>query len=52
MKKSENENETNEYRDVLESNFDGMNWLFVLIYLNRDNYVKHLKLEDIIYQKA
>ena len=34
--KSENENTTNEYRYFLESNFIGVNRLFVLVYSNQD----------------
>ena len=37
---SENKNTTNKYRYFLESNFVGVNRLFVLIYFNRDNEVK------------
>ena len=42
--KSENKNATSEYRKwiyFLESNFVGVNRLFVLVYLNRDNNVKY-----------
>ena len=38
--KSENKATANEYRYVLESNFLGVNRLFVLVYLNRNNDVK------------
>ena len=41
----------NEYRYFLESNFVGVNRLFVLVYLNRNNDVKNVKLEDTTYQK-
>ena len=37
--KSENKNTTNEYRYILESNFTGINRLFTLVYLNRNNDV-------------
>ena len=39
---SENKNTANEYRYFLESNFVGVNRLFVLVYSN----------QDIIYQKS
>ena len=35
--KSENKNTTNKYRYVLESNFVGVNRLFVLVYTNQDD---------------
>ena len=38
--KSENKATTNEYRYFLKSNFVGVNRLFVLVYLNRDDDVK------------
>ena len=52
-RKSENINTTNEYKYFLESNFVGMNRLFVLVYSNEDDNSKRkdLKLKDIIYQK-
>ena len=34
--KSDNKNTTNEYRYLLEPDFDGVNWLFVFVYSNRD----------------
>ena len=34
--KSENKNTTNEYRYFLESNFVGVNILFVFVYSNQD----------------
>ena len=40
--KSENKNTTNEYRYFLESNFVGVNRLFVLAYLNHNNNSKRL----------
>ena len=43
--KSENNSMTNEYRYFNESNFVGVNRLFVLIYSNQDvSMLKHLKL--------
>ena len=42
IKKSENENTTNEYR-YLESNFIRVNRLFVLVYLYRGDDVKRFK---------
>ena len=50
--KSENKNMKNEYRFFLESNFLGVNRLFVLAYTNHMSILKDLKLQDIIYQKA
>ena len=42
-RKGETKTTTNEYRYFLESNFVGVNRLFVLLYLNRDNDVKQFK---------
>ena len=42
--KSENENTTKEYRYFLESNFIGVNKLFVFVYSNRDNNAKKYKV--------
>ena len=42
-RKCESKNTKNEYRYFLKSNFFGVNRLFVLIYLNRDNDIKRLK---------
>ena len=39
-KTRENKNAANEYRYFLKSNFAGVNRLFVLVYLNRENGVK------------
>ena len=50
--KSENKNTTNEYRYFLQSNFVGVNRLFILIYWNVDDNVKSIKMEDIFYQKV
>ena len=41
--KSENKNTTNEFRYFLESNFVGVNRLFILVYPNRNDYVKRFK---------
>ena len=41
--KSENKITTNEYRQFLESNFEGVNRLFVLVYINRDDASKRFK---------
>ena len=38
----------NEYRYFIESNFVGVNSLFVLVYLNRDNDVKNILLKDML----
>ena len=38
--KSENKNITNEFRYFLESNFVGVNTLFVLVYSNQDDNAK------------
>ena len=50
--KSENKTTTTEYRYSLKSNFVGVNILFVLIHLNRDNDLKWFKIKGIIYQKT
>ena len=42
-KTRENKNAANEYRYFLKSNFAGVNRLFVLVYLNRENGVKWFK---------
>ena len=41
--KSENKNTTNEFGYFLKSNFVGVNRLFVLVYLNRNNNIKQYK---------
>ena len=41
--KSENKNTTNEYKYLLQSNFVGVNRLFVLVYLNRSDDVRRFK---------
>ena len=43
--KSENKNTTNEYRNFLESNFVGVNRLFVLVYSNVDDSFKRFKTQ-------
>ena len=43
IKKSENKNAPNEFRYFLESNFVGVNRLFVLIYSNEDTATKRFK---------
>ena len=50
--KSETKNRTNEYRYFLESNFVGVNRLFVLIYLNRDNDVKRFVTQKYYLPKG
>ena len=42
-KTRENKNAANEYRYFLKSNFAGVNRLFVLVYLNRENGVNWFK---------
>ena len=41
--KCQNNNTSNEYRYFLESNFVGVNRLFILVCLNRSNGVKRFK---------
>ena len=41
--KSENKNTTNEFRNLLKSNFVGVHRLFVLVYPNRNDDVKRFK---------
>ena len=43
--KSENKNATNKYRYFLESNFAGVNKLFVLVYSNQDSSSKRFNAE-------
>ena len=54
--KTKNENETtkNEYRCFVESNFVGVNILFVLVYSNQDDSYKRkgIKLEGITFQQV
>ena len=47
--KSENKNTTNEYRYFLESNFSGVNRLFVLVYSNHHANAKRFNAGNIIY---
>ena len=49
--KSENKNTTNEYWYSPESNFVGVNRLFVLVYSNQDENAKRFKTRRITYQK-
>ena len=49
--KSENKDTANEYTYLLESNFIGVNRLFVLIYLNRDNDAKRFKARSCFLPK-
>ena len=49
--KSENKNTTNDYRNVLESNFVGVNRLFCFIQ-TKIIILKSIKPEGIIYQKV
>ena len=49
--KSENKDTANEYTYLLESNFIGVNRLFVLIYLNRDNDAKKFKARSCFLPK-
>ena len=46
-RKSEKKNTPNKYRYFLESNFVGVNRLFVLVYLNRNDDVKRFKAKII-----
>ena len=39
----------NEFRHFLESNFVGVNRLFVFVYSNLDNNAKKSKAKDVIY---
>ena len=50
--KSENENTTNEYRYFLESNFAGVDRLFVLVYLNEDIDLKRYKAKRYYLPKG
>ena len=50
--KSENENTTNEYRYFLESNFIGVNRLFVLVYSNQDVDSKRFKTRKYYLKKV
>ena len=50
--KNENKNAINEYRCFLESNFVGVNRLFLLVIQIKMAMLKDLKLKYIIYQKV
>ena len=49
--KSENKNATNVYRHFVESNFVGVNRLFVLVYTNEDVASKRFKVLKILFIK-
>ena len=49
--KSENKNAKNVYRHFLESNFVGVNRLFVLVYTNEDAASKRFKVLKILFIK-
>ena len=49
---NENKNTTNQYRYFLKSNFAGVNRLFVLIYLNRNNDVKRFNARKYYLPKG
>ena len=49
--KSENKNTTSEYRYFLESNFVGVNRLFVLVYTNEDNNAKRFNAQKFYLPK-
>ena len=46
-----NKNTTNEYRYFFESNFVGVNKLFVLLYTNEDEYTKRFKSRGYYFTK-
>ena len=48
-KKCDNKNVTSNFRYFLESNFVGVNRLFVLVYSKEDVVLKDLKLKGITY---
>ena len=50
--KSENKNTTNEYRYFLESNFVGVNRLFVLVYTNQDANTKRFNTRKYYLPKG
>ena len=50
--KSENKNTTNKCRYFLESNFAGVNRLFVLVYSNQDDNAKRFKLRRYYLPKG
>ena len=43
---------TNEYRNFLESNFEGATRFFVLVYSNQDDNAKSIKPEAILHRKG
>ena len=47
-----NKDVTNEYRYFLGSNFVGVNWLFVLVYLNQNYDVKRYNGEKYDFPKG
>ena len=50
--KIESKNTKNEYRYFLGSNFVGVNRLFVLIYLNKNNDVKKIYNSKVLFTKT
>ena len=50
--KSDYENTTNQYRQFLESNFVGVNRLFLLVYSNQDNNAKLFEGQRYYLPKA
>ena len=52
LKKSKTKTATNEFRYFLESNLVGLNRLFVLLYLNRDNDAKWFKIRRYYLPKG
>ena len=50
--KSDYENTTNQYRKFLESNFVGVNRLFLLVYSNQDNKAKLFEAQRYYLPKA
>ena len=50
--KSENKNTANEYRYCLESNFVGVNRLFVLIYRNQNDNVKRFNAKKYYLRRG
>ena len=50
--KSDNKNTTNEFRFFLESNFVGVNRLFVLVYANQDAASKRFKARSYYLSKG
>ena len=52
IKKIENKNKTNEFRYFLESNFVGVNRLFVLVYSNHGGNAKRFKAKRYYLPKG